>query len=69
MEKERENYRVGIIEPTLIHPVGGERIHARPGDELTVPAQDAFDLVASGKARVLDGQLPNELKRAAQPKR
>lgn len=62
--EQKDSYKVRITEPTIFAPANGERRHLQARDELTMPAEDAFNVVQSGKGVLIDGQLPNDLKQA-----
>lgn len=63
-----DTYRVRITEPTVIAPVGQDREHVAVGTVVEVPADDAFNLVSSGKGVIVNGELPNSPKPAAKSK-
>lgn len=64
--EQKDTYKVRITSPVLIAPIGQERVHAKAGDEMTLPADDVFNLVAANACVLLDGaQLPNNLKQSA----
>lgn len=59
---QKDAFKVRITEPTVVVLPSGERKHAQPKEEHLLLADDVHNLIAGGKAVLVEGELPNSLK-------